>query len=71
MAKESAKAIAANLMDGKDITVPEEEFQRRMSICRTCPKFKPDMCICGECGCSLQLKCRIADMECPLGKWKI
>lgn len=71
MAKESAKAIAANLMDGKDITVPEEEFQRRMVICRKCPRFKPDTAQCLECGCFLNFKAKLNDMKCPLDKWKL
>jgi hypothetical protein len=41
---------------------------RRMSICRKCPKlvFKTN---CSECGCFVNWKTDFKAEECPIGKW--
>jgi hypothetical protein len=50
----------------------------RMSICEECPllDLKGSKCFapgtepcCGSCGCSLKLKTRSLESECPEGKW--
>lgn len=50
----------------------------RMSICEECPllDLKGGKCFapgtepcCGSCGCSLKLKTRSLESECPEGKW--
>jgi|TARA_R110002153_G_scaffold99359_3_gene234964 hypothetical protein len=56
----------------------ESEATKRYIICRQCKSFDPigtkcelkgtNPC-CGECGCSLRLKLRSMESECPLGKW--
>ncbi len=69
LAVESAKTVAKNAATGEDLTVSNDEFERRMSICRGCPYFKPQFSICGSCGCGLELKARLNGMKCPLAKW--
>lgn len=59
-------------------TEVERLAKARMEICRECPliDLKGDSCFapgtqpcCGSCGCSLKLKTRSLDSECPEGKW--
>jgi len=69
LAVESARNVAKNAVTGADITVSNDEFERRMSICKGCPKFQPDMSVCGECGCFLNAKARLNGMKCPMSKW--
>lgn len=56
----------------------ENVANERYMICRQCPSFDPigKKCevpgtqpCCGECGCSLKLKLRSMESECPKGHW--
>jgi hypothetical protein len=51
--------------------VSEEEYQRRIGICRVCDFFKEDYCL--KCGCQLKgkvfSKARWKSEACPLKKW--
>lgn len=71
LAAESAKAIASNLVQGKDLIVSEKVFKDRMLTCQGCPKYNKLLNQCEECGCFLALKGRLANLKCPLGKWKV
>lgn len=70
LALESAKAIAKNIRDGKDLKVSEQVFKTRLETCGGCNKFNPNMQRCDECGCFLQVKAKLSGMKCPLNKWK-
>ncbi len=60
----------------------EKVYYKRLMICNTCPLLdvKGEKCVvsgthpcCGECGCSLSLKLRSLESECPHpdgAKWK-
>jgi hypothetical protein len=71
MALESARAVAKNALEGKDVSVSEEEKTRRLSICDICPSLKrfAGQMQCGECGCFLKAKAGLNDMKCPLNQW--
>jgi len=56
----------------------EKLARARMEICNECPliDLKGTSCFapgtqpcCGSCGCSLKLKTRSQDSNCPEGKW--
>lgn len=47
----------------------DEEAEKRMSICETCPDLVPKIKICKHCGCFMAAKTKLAEAECPLGKW--
>ena len=58
----------------------ENVANNRYSICRQCNMFdtlgtkcevKGTQPCCGDCGCSLKLKLRSMESECPQGKWSI
>jgi len=68
-AVESAKIIAKNIADGKELYVTEEEFRTRMSVCQDCPSRIKATDQCGECSCFLIIKGKLSGMKCPLGKW--
>lgn len=52
-------------------------YQARMDICTPCPNFQAksmagtDYSVCGACGCVLQAKARIAQANCPEGRWPV
>ncbi len=51
------------------ILVDKSTFKKRFNICRKCDRlFKPTN-TCKECGCFMQIKCRIDGVKCPLNKW--
>lgn len=49
---------------------PDEERDRRMSICKECPFFESgENPRCKSCGCPLKIKTSWAGESCPQGKW--
>jgi hypothetical protein len=42
--------------------------ETRYDICKACPSFTV-LKTCKECGCIMPLKVKIANANCPLGKW--
>ncbi len=55
------------------IATSEEEYKKRLEICRGCEWLKQIPLVhteqCGKCGCFLVVKARLAGAQCPLGKW--
>ena len=51
--------------------VSEEQFQDRLTICRSCEFLDPAPMQCKNkgCGCFLNVKARMETMHCPIGKW--
>lgn len=43
--------------------------EKRLSICKECPKFISLTTQCLECGCIMQAKTKLPNAECPLHKW--
>lgn len=41
----------------------EEEYRRRLSICKECEFLGEGTC--GKCGCFVELRAAKADMDCP------
>ena len=47
-----------------------EEFQKeRMDICLGCEHFIKLTHQCKKCGCLMNLKTKLKDATCPIGKW--
>lgn len=64
------KYKASNILKGLWYwLIGKNEFIRmnRAKHCNEC--LEKNTFTCGECGCFLQLKLRVKDEECPLGKW--
>jgi hypothetical protein len=47
----------------------EQEFDRRMDICRSCEFFRVKTETCKKCGCFMKLKTKLERAHCPIGKW--
>lgn len=47
--------------------VDDDEYKKRLEICRGCDKFASP--ICTICGCIMLVKAKMDVAECPLGKW--
>ena len=50
-----------------DDKTPEEEYERRLSICKECEKLLSGMC--RMCGCYVEMRAAIALRDCPGKKW--
>jgi len=48
----------------------KELGQKRLAICKTCPKFAKKTRQCRSCGCFLDVKSYMKNKHCPLGKWE-
>lgn len=52
--------------DGKPrVFAPKQEVQRRLDICRACPKFDPQREKCTLCGCKMPYKVELQSAHCP------
>lgn len=50
--------------------VSKEEYHRRYEICKSCDSFNSVIKLCKECGCFMQLKCKISAVFCPKKHWE-
>jgi hypothetical protein len=51
--------------------VNKEEYYRRYSICKSCPKFDNLFKRCRECNCFMPAKCKLSNSACPDNHWSI
>ena len=49
--------------------VDDEEYERRMTLCRACPLYDKEQNRCRKCGCKLKGKARFKAGKCPIQKW--
>lgn len=69
MAQKDAEMIATYRDAIKDADrVPEEEYERRLAICKECELL--NMGTCGACGCYVELRALAKGGKCPYKKWK-
>lgn len=65
----AAKFVAAGLP-----RTPLEQLQVRLDTCKSCPYWDSEgfggTGRCKQCGCSTQVKLRMATSECPMGYWQ-
>ena len=47
----------------------EDESTTRLNICLSCDRLMRVTNQCKECGCFMNLKVKLKDATCPLGKW--
>lgn len=50
-------------------TANEELAESRMAICRACPFYLSLTHQCKKCGCIMNLKTKLKEAKCPVGKW--
>jgi hypothetical protein len=49
--------------------VEGQMLEERLAICKECPSYIGATHQCKECGCIMNLKAKLPNAECPLGKW--
>jgi hypothetical protein len=49
--------------------VETEIAGERLSICKECPFYISTTHQCKECKCFMDLKTKLPNAECPIGKW--
>lgn len=63
----SLGVVAYETMHGRPITVPQEIYDQRLAICRTCSVFDNSRQLCTICGCAAARKLHLSASVCP---WK-
>lgn len=58
-----------DLFNANKERVADDLQKERMEICKQCPFFIKTTKQCKKCGCLMELKTRLADATCPIGKW--
>jgi tetratricopeptide (TPR) repeat protein len=66
MAFTAVQALATFVKSGCALT-PRPELQRRLRTCAACPHYTGVRC--RLCGCFTNVKARLAQEKCPIGKW--
>jgi hypothetical protein len=66
--KMSDKVYPWDMINGSP-RVSAELVEERLSICSTCPAFRPLTQTCKKCGCFMKMKTQLEKAYCPLGKW--
>ena len=47
----------------------EEEKQEKLNICLSCEHLFQPTKTCKKCGCFMDLKTKLKNTVCPIGKW--
>lgn len=47
----------------------DEDTGKRLDLCRSCDKYIKLTHQCKMCGCFMNLKAKLKNASCPLGKW--
>lgn len=63
-----AKDKVAEAIEDTIALAPEELVTKRLEICHACPSLGV-LNRCKECGCFMDAKTRLMNVECPLKKW--
>lgn len=53
----------------KDNYVIEDISNKRFDICKSCPELIELTNQCKKCGCFMNLKTKLKEATCPIGKW--
>lgn len=72
LSPEEIETLFGKTMQIKKVkTVSEEEYNRRMDLCRQCEALVYDT-TCKHCGCIVQIKAKLEHARCPFpyhAKW--
>lgn len=68
--------IESDILIQEEESSSEEQFyinkelksKERLDICLSCPEIRT-LNRCNQCGCFMNIKTRIYNSKCPLGKW--
>lgn len=68
MAKNLTTAVVKDVVAGRPRRT-QEETNKILDICKSCPDFLEDSKRCRLCGCFLPIKATWAKEKCPVNKW--
>ncbi len=51
----------------KELRTKDEEFRKRINVCRSCDYLSG--ATCNACGCYVELRAAVARQKCPYKKW--
>lgn len=69
MTKKDKPVKPWDLLNPNVARTSDEEAFRRYNICDWCPEFISLTKQCKECGCFMNLKVKLENATCPIGKW--
>jgi len=69
MAKNNRSVKPWDLLNPSKEQASDETAWSRYEICDWCPEFISLTKQCKKCGCFMNLKVKLQDATCPLGKW--
>ena len=58
-----------HLLDPERLVENQDIVKQRMDLCNGCPELVQMTRQCSKCGCFMPAKTKLANAECPLGKW--
>lgn len=69
--RDTAEALP-RMVASLSVLVPDEEADRRLAICRSCPDggLVPKTETCRFCTCPMRAKVRLVGYRCPKGHWR-
>jgi hypothetical protein len=61
--------VVTGAIHGDGILVTEDVYNTRMATCTACEFFRKEDKRCTQCGCFMEAKTRLKNVECPIHKW--
>lgn len=65
----TVKEAVGHAYEGNGITVTDEVYHERLTICKVCPAFRAVDARCMDCGCFMKAKAAFKVAKCPQLKW--
>jgi tRNA(Ile2) C34 agmatinyltransferase TiaS len=65
----TAVDVLTGVTRGEGVFVTEPVYTERMNICNGCEFFRKEDKRCTQCGCFMEAKTRLKNVECPIHKW--
>lgn len=65
----SIKNIANDAINGQEVIVNEEIYNRRMKTCMNCIYISENKTTCTQCGCIVEIKAKFKSNDCPKKYW--
>lgn len=69
MTKKNKPVRPWDLLNPSKEQASDEVAWSRYNVCDWCPEFISLTKQCKKCGCFMNLKVKLQDATCPLGKW--
>ncbi len=67
--KEKNGSTPIDLLNPRKEVATKETAKERMKVCLSCPELIKITKQCKKCGCFMELKTKLENAKCPIGKW--